>query len=288
MSELSISVIIPAFNEAQAISSVIQGICRALESRVKIYEVLVVNDGSTDGTADAARQAGATVFSKPVNHGYGQALTTGIQAARHEWILMIDADGSYPTEDIPKLLPFIPAFDLVIGARTGAHFWGTRTQALRRRVYLKIAAFIVGEKVPDANSGLRLVRRSLALHTGPVECLGYSFSTTMTLSFLKAGHCVKYVPISFEARTGTSKVRPIRDILRTLQLMAQVMIAYNPLKLFVTLGMAFAAMAVFFGIGYGLKGWSAWLISCVLCVLAALQCFIAGCVLDSIRMHRRS
>ncbi len=285
MPGLSISVVIPAYNEQEAVGPVVEGVGLALGGRVGEFEIIVVDDGSTDGTAEAARKSGATVLSHPVNRGYGQALTTGIQAAQHEWMLMIDADSSYPTTEIPKLLEFAPAFDLVIGARTGAHFWGSSAQAFRRKVYIKMTAFIVGEAIPDANSGLRLVRRSLALATGPVNCLGYSFTTTMTLSFLKAGRFVKYVPIAFQVRTGKSKIRPTRDILRALQIMTQVLIAYNPLKLFVTLASLPGIIGLLLWLGYLGNGSGFWLLCSTLCGLAALQCFMTGCLLDSIRMH---
>ena len=277
---------IPAYNEREAVGGVVRALREALAGRVRELEILVVDDGSTDGTAGAARAAEATVLAHPVNKGYGQSLLTGIAAARHDWILMIDGDGSYPASEAVKLLDSAPAFDMVVGARTGAHFWGTGTQAFLRSVYLAIASFIVGEPLPDANSGLRLVRKSMAASTGPVQCLGYSFTTTMTLSFFQAGRFVRFIPIEFAARTGRSKVKPVRDILRTLQLMTQVMLAFNPLKLFVTLAALPAAAGLLLGFGWLCCGSGATLIAAVLCAVAALHCFIAGCVLDSLRMHR--
>ena len=287
MKELSVSAVIPAYNESRAIAAVVASVREALGRVARDAEVVVVDDGSTDGTGEAAKSAGARVLRHPVNRGYGQALRTGIEAARHDWILMIDADGSYPPSQIDRLFEFGPDFDLVIGTRTGVHFWGSPMQALLRWIYLQIAGFIVGEKAPDANSGLRLVRRSLAAQAGPVECLGFSHSTTMTLSFLKAGRFVKFIPIEFHARVGQSKVRKARDILRTLQIMTQILIAYNPLKLFATLfAMFFAAAAVLAGI-FVFRGSWAWLVAGGLCALAAVECFLAGCLLDAIRMRAR-
>lgn len=290
MSELSVSVVIPAFNEAGAVGPLVEEIRSLLARELKSFEVVVVDDGSTDGTGEEAGKAQARVVRHPVNRGYGHALRTGIAAAKNDWIVTIDADRSYPPAQIAVLLPFAPAFDLVIGARTGVHFWGSPFSAFLRWTYLRIASFIVGEKVPDANSGLRLLRRSLALEPGPVQCLGYSYSTTMTLSFLQDGRFVKYVPIEFQARAGKSKVRMVRDVLRTLQLMTQVMIVYNPLKLFVALA-AFPALAAVGLLAYGAcplhHGRGYFLVSGVLMILLSKALFIAGCLLDSLRMLLR-
>lgn len=286
MSPLTVSVVVPAYNEAEAIGPVMADLYGELKKRGLEFEILVVDDGSSDGTAAAVNPAHARVISHPANGGYGRALLTGIEAAKHEWVLMIDADGSYPPSEILKLLDYAPAFDLVIGAREGAHFWGTPTKAFLRWVYLRLASFVVGVRVPDANSGLRLVRKSLVDQQALVRCLGYSFTTTMTLSFLMQGRFVKNMPIEFRARSGGhSKVKPFRDILRTLQLMTQVMIIYNPLKLFVTLAaLLVLKAAVLCGLG---AAWGA--PALILCSAVASACalfaFTAGCILDSMRMH---
>lgn len=286
MSALTVSVVVPAYNEAEAIGPVMADLHAELKSRGLVFEIIVVDDGSTDGTAGAVKPEHARVISHPANGGYGRALLTGIEAAKHEWVLMIDADGSYPPAEILKLLDYAPAFDLVIGAREGAHFWGTPTKALLRWVYLRLASFVAGVRVPDANSGLRLVRKSLVDQKALVRCLGYSFTTTMTLSFMMQGRFVKNMPIEFRARAGGySKVKPVRDILRTLQLMTQVMIIYNPLKLFVTLAalVTLKAAALYaLGVYWGAPV----LILCsAVASFGALFAFTAGCVLDSMRMH---
>jgi polyisoprenyl-phosphate glycosyltransferase len=222
----------------------------------------------------------------PANGGYGRALLTGIEAARHDWVLMIDADGSYPPSEILRLLDYAPDFDLVIGAREGAHFWGTPTKAFLRWVYLRLASFVVGARVPDANSGLRLVRKSLVDKQGLVRCLGYSFTTTMTLSFLMQGRFVKFLPIRFEARAGGhSKVKPVRDILRTLQLMTEVVIIYNPLKPFAILAALLALPALGALAAWAATGAIAWALTASVIAFASLFAFAAGCVLDSLRMH---
>ena len=287
MRDISISVVIPAYNEGAVVGPVVDGIRRTLSGLVTKFEIIVIDDGSKDGTAQAARGACANVICHPINRGYGQSLETGIAAARHDWILMMDADGSYPVGEAAKLLEFAPNFDLVIGTRTGVYFWGSPMQTFLRWVYLRIASFIVGESIPDANSGMRLVRRVMAAQAkGPVRCLGFSHSTTMTLSFLQDGRFVKFVPIEFSHRVGKSKVRPLRDILRTLQLMLLVMIAYNPTKLFITIACLPATAALALAVGYMLGHGETWIVSSTLLALGALACFATGCLLEALRMVR--
>lgn len=286
MEPSAVSVVVPAFNEEGGISEVVLGLTRALAGRD--HEVLVVDDGSTDGTAAAAAAAGARVLSHPVNRGYGRALVTGLAAARHPWVMMIDGDGSYPPEEAAKLLAAAPGFDMVVGVRAGRLFWGAPHQALLRWIYLTLASFVVGETIPDANSGLRLCRKDSFERSMPFLCLGYSFSTTMTLSFLQSGGFVRWEPIRFAARTGRSKVKPIRDILRTLQIMTQVLVYYNPLKLCTTLAAAVAAAAA--GTGFLLASWGGpalGALAATALVCTAILVFMAGCLLDAMRTHLR-
>lgn len=275
-----VTVVIPAFNEEGAIAQTIQGAAAALTAAGLKHEVITVDDGSTDGTAAAAEAAGGKVIRHPVNRGYGRSLLSGIHAASHEWILIIDADGSYPPEEIAKLLPHIPAFDMVVGAREGSLFWGTPVKALMRFIYLNIARFVAGEPIPDANSGLRIFRKEAVINSMPVMCYGYSFTTTMTLSFLNAGRFVRFEPIRFTERVGHSKVKPVRDILRTLQIMTQVIIYYNPLKLFATL--TFLVLGAF-----ALSMLFPPLALLVSAFYAAMLVFVAGLILEAIRLGRK-
>lgn len=286
MSAISVTVVVPAYNEAEAIGSVVADLHAELKRRGLDSEIIVVDDGSSDETSSAVTPAHARVIRHPANRGYGQALLTGIEAAKHDWVLMIDADGSYPPDAILRLLDFAPDYDLVVGKREGAHFWGTPVNAFLRWAYLRLASFIVGERVPDANSGLRLVRKSLVDRQGLVRCLGYSFTTTMTLSFLMQGRLVKFLPIEFRARAGgRSKVNPVRDILRTLQLMTEVVIIYNPLKLFATLAAWIGALALALTVLCFSGGGPFFLLCAALAALGSLFAFAIGCLLDSMRMH---
>ncbi|HXT02149.1 MAG TPA: glycosyltransferase family 2 protein [Elusimicrobiota bacterium] len=286
MAGLEISAVIPAYNEQDAIAPVVKKLTEALSRSAARFEIIVVDDGSTDKTYDNAIASGVVALRHPTNRGYGRSLMTAFSRAKYDWILMIDADGSYPPEEAEKLFAHAPASDLIIGARQGDTFWGTPLQAWRRRVYLRLASFVAGEPIPDANSGLRLLRKSAFDRSMPFLCLGYSFTTTMTLSFLSAGRFVAYVPVRFVERTGRSKVKPVRDILRTLQIMMQMMIYYNPLKLAAVvvaalLGTALAAFVLL----WACVDLGAALAAAFALFSLSVVVFLLGCVLDAIRLH---
>jgi len=287
----SVSVIIPSFNEVKGIGGVVGGIVNvfkraAASGQIDKYEILAIDDGSKDKTAAAALKAGAAVIKHPINRGYGHTLLTGIDTAQYNWILMIDGDGSYPPEEITKLLEQSNDFDMIIGARKGRLYWGNPLHSLVRQLYLLLAGFVAGERIPDANSGLRLFKKDVFINVMPFFCYGYSFSTTMTLSFLRSARFIAFIPTQYVARKGKSKVHFIRDVLRTLQIMLQIIIYYNPLKLAVTVFVLLSLAACLLANALWLSG------KVLLAVFSgislfglACQCLLFGCLLDSIRMH---
>jgi len=230
LSDKLVSVLIPAYNEENAIIKTIKDLESALSRSGWGYEIIVVDDSSTDGTAQAAKTTGVRVLSHPKNIGYGGALRTGIENASYEWVATIDADCSYPAEELLKLFPFADKHDMVVGARQGKHYWGTLLKYPARILFLAIAQFVVGKKIPDVNSGLRLMKKSIVTEMLPRLSRGFSFSTTITLSFLSSFRFVHFEPIVYSSRVGSSKVRYIRDTLRTLQLMLETIVYYNPIK----------------------------------------------------------
>lgn len=289
MDRLEVSAVIPVYNEVDGIGPVVKSLTEVLRRHAKGFEVIVVDDGSTDKTFENAQAAGATVVRHPLNRGYGRSLMTGFAKAKYDWILMVDGDGSYPAEEAAALFAQAPACDLVIGARQGKTFWGTPVQAFMRSTYLFLAGFVAGEDIPDANSGLRLLRKKAFEDSMPFICLGYSFTTTMTLSFLQSGRFVSYVPVRFVERTGRSKVRPVRDILRTLQIMTQMMIYYNPLKLAASVAAGvLVASALAFLFFLAASGLAVALPAATVMAASALVVFFLGCVLDAIRLHFRA
>jgi glycosyltransferase involved in cell wall biosynthesis len=225
-----ISIVIPAYNEERAITTVVADLKAAMAQADWIYEIIVVDDASKDATAKSAEATGVKVISHPTNVGYGGALHTGIGAAAYSWIAPIDSDCSYPAVELLKLLPYANSHDMVIGARQGKNYWGTFFKYPARLVFLALAQFVVGYKIPDVNSGLRIFRKSVVVEMLPRLCRGFSFSTTITLSFLTSYRFVRFEPIDYLSRVGSSKVRYFRDTLRTLQLMFETIVYYNPVK----------------------------------------------------------
>ena len=226
-----ISVLLPAFNEEAAIGDTVRRLVEVMAANALDGEIVVIDDGSTDATAELARAAGASVVRHPHNVGYGRALKRGILQAAHDTIVICDADGSYPVAEIPALLAkHDDGFDMVIGARTG--FRDGWLKAPLRRLLRWLVEYTCGRRIEDVNSGLRVFERPTVTGFLPTLCDTFSFTTSLTLAYNMTGLFVGDVPISYQERRGRTKVRLVRDTLRTLQYIVQAIIYYNPLKLF--------------------------------------------------------
>lgn len=227
-----LSIIIPAYNEEDGIRPTIERLRAVASSHDWEMEIIVVDDGSHDKTGEAARAAGATVIRNPVNGGYGLSLQRGIRAARNEYVAITDADGTYPVEELPSLVAMLDeGLDMAVGARQGDHYRQSWWKHPARIVFKVIAEFVAGRKIPDINSGLRVMRRSVLLPYLERTCTGFSFTTSITLILMLNGHFVAYRPIRYDQRIGTTKVRHFRDTLRTGQIMTSIIAAHNPIKL---------------------------------------------------------
>jgi glycosyltransferase involved in cell wall biosynthesis len=215
-----VSVVIPAFNEEAAIGKQVREVEEALRASGWAFEILVVDDGSTDGTGAAADTLGVKVLRRERNGGYGTALKSGIAAAAYEWILITDADGTYPSAAIPELLSRTVRADMVVGARTGARVTIPAARRPAKWILRQYASLIVGRRIPDLNSGMRVMRRSYVERFRDLLPPGFSFTTTITLAMLRAGAQVEYVPIDYFRRTGESKITPM-DFWRFLRLITR-------------------------------------------------------------------
>jgi glycosyltransferase involved in cell wall biosynthesis len=241
---IDISIVIPAYEEELAIGKVLDAVKQSMDTTSYRYEILVVDDGSQDKTAQVARTKHVRVHQHRENYGSGAARKTGIQEARGAIVVMIDADGTYPAEAIPTLLAHFPAYDQVIGARQsekGTHRW---LRTLVKIAIKRLASYLVGKPIPDLNSGLRAFKRDLMRRYLYLLPDGFSCVSTMSLAFLANKHSVAYVPIPYFARIGQSKFHPIRDTYRYLLTVIRVVTYFNPLHVFLPLSLVL--------IGFGL------------------------------------
>lgn len=280
-----ISIIIPALNEAGGIQGTIASLRETLSKTPEAgAEILVVDDGSSDDTGRLASEAGATVVRHPHNVGYGQALKSGILAAEHDTIVIIDADLTYPAEAIPTLVAeFRRGFDMVVGARTGHHYEGSMFKGPLRQVLKFLVEFSAGRAIPDANSGLRVFSRETIRGYLPHLCNTFSFTTSLTLAYMLTGRFVSYLPIAYHARVGQTKVRLLKDSLRTLQYIAQAIIYYNPLKLFMLLTLVTIAMAIVGFVTAAITGLNAPYFLGVGGLLMSILIFALGLIADLLR-----
>ena len=250
-SEWSLTVLLPAYNEAAAIEQVLAEVVDALSAEPVRYEILLVDDGSTDGTPDLAEQFARTCWQCPIRvlrcperRGAGAARKRGIRHARGDVVVMLDADGTYPAEAIPRLLRYFPAYDQVNGARTSEQ--GTLPWLRRPAKWFirKLACYLTGHSIPDLNTGLKAFKRDVMLGWLWVVPDGFSCVTTMTLAFLTNGYAVKYVPVAYRPRIGRSKFHPVKDTLSYLATVLRMVLYFRPLKVFVPLaGLLIAAGA---------------------------------------------
>lgn len=226
------TVVIPAHNEAAAIAETLNGLKDSLAAIQAPHEIIVVDDGSSDGTAENASLEGVTVITHPTNGGYGRSLLTGIEAAHYDVIVIVDADGTYPVSDLNALLKvYERGFHMVVGARQGVYYRQSLSKSLLRSVFRFLAEFTCGRKIPDINSGFRVFNRRPVLRWRDSMSTGFSFTTTITLLFMLNNLLVGYMPISYSKRIGKSKVRLVRDGLRSLQIIITTIAQFNPLKL---------------------------------------------------------
>jgi glycosyltransferase involved in cell wall biosynthesis len=276
----SVSIVVPAFNEAASIAEVVD----VLRSAAPWREVLVVDDGSTDPTAERAAAVGATVIRHPYNKGNGAAVKSGIRHATGDYVLILDADGQHPPEDALRIAARLGEFDLVIGARSDA----THATAARRAgnaLLNRVASFLTGRRIPDLTSGFRGARRDCLrefLHLLPN---GFSTPTTTTLAFIKAGYNVAFEPVQARQRRGQSKIRLARDGARFFVIILKIVTLFSPLRIFLPV----SAAAFVLGAGYALWTiyWQSHVAnSSVLLIMFAVIVFLVGLVSEQISTLR--
>jgi glycosyltransferase involved in cell wall biosynthesis len=235
LKKLDVSVVIPVFNEEAVIKETVHAVRTALErSEVANSEIIVVNDGSRDRSQAIIRSIeGIVMCEHPVNRGYGASLKTGISKARYDWILIIDADGTYPANAIPKLIEESPNHDMVVGARTGVNVHIPLMRRPAKYILNQVANILTGINIPDLNSGLRLFKKEVAIRFWNLFPEGFSFTTTITVACHVNNLYVKYIPINYYKRKGKSTINPIKDFTSFFFLIFRMILYFAPLKFFI-------------------------------------------------------
>jgi len=281
--KMKVSIIIPAYNEEEAIKGTLQKLKG--ENKSQNWEIIVVDDASSDDTAKFASETGVKVIRHPYNKGYGASLKTGVRNAKNDIVVFMDADDQHNPNDIGALLEHIGDYDMVVGARSKTSY----ISLFRKpgKVLLStIANYLMNMKIPDLNSGFRAVKKEVIdkfIHILPNS---FSFSATITLAAIKGGFNIKYIPITTYKRKGKSTINPIRDGINTLLLIIRIVVLFNPLKIFFpvsfflfALGMGYLIFALIF-LGFHIPS------GAVLLIISSIIIFFFGILADQISAFR--
>jgi glycosyltransferase involved in cell wall biosynthesis len=284
-----LAVVIPAYNEEQSLTLTVHGLRDALNAAGVDHELVVVDDGSTDRTAEIASGLGVRVVRHERNRGYGAALKSGIRSATAPYIAIIDADGTYPIARLADL--YFEAVNTgsehVIGARRGAQVHDTPGRWIARRVLRLIAFVATGRWIDDLNSGMRVFSRDVALQYWTLYPNGFSFTTTITIATLQSDVDVRFTPIDYFEREGKSHIKPVRDFFRFFGVIVRISFLYAPLRFFVVPGVVLliggAALSLVQMFGSRDVGDSA-----VIVLLFGGQLLLNGLIAESLaRLHKR-
>lgn len=248
---MNLSIILPAKNESAAIGATISSI----RQHYPDAEVIVVNDGSTDSTAAVAEAAGAKVVHHPYSKGNGAAIKSGTRVATGSVIVFMDADGQHDPADIPRLLARLDdGHDMVVGARQNGS-QASVGRGLANGFYNKLATYMTGHRIEDLTSGFRAVRADKFREFLYLLPNGFSYPTTSTMAFFRAGYSVAYEPIHAAQRIGKSHIKPLQDGMRFLLIIFKIGTLYSPLKLFAPIAAAaFALASIWYGYTLGTEG----------------------------------
>ena len=278
-----ITIVIPALNEGQSIANVVGNLIR----RFGTPEIIVINDGSEDNTGEEAKKSGARVINHERNRGYGWCLRTGVLASEREYVLFCDADGQHTAEDVERVANAIDGFDMVVGERgNDSHISILRVPG--KYVLRKFADFLAGERIPDLNSGLRIVRRRVLLKYLHLMPNGFSFSTTTTFALLKGNYSIKWVPITTGVRIGKSTVRQFKHGPQTLMLILRLTVLFEPLKIFLIVTRWLALFSIIsLGVDIAQGGDAGLSDTTVILSISMLIIFMFGLLCDQVSSLRR-
>lgn len=245
--DLDVTIIIPVYHEMEIIADIIERVRVTMDRLQRLYEILVIDDGSKDDTAARAKKAGARVISHPYNIGNGAAIKTGIRQAQGKILVMMDGDGQHNPEDIPLLLEKIDRFDMVVGARTHdseSHLHRNIANGL----YNFFASYICKRKIMDLTSGFRAIKTSIAHQFVTMLPNTFSYPTTITMAVIHQGYSLTYVPIKTNRRIGKSKIKLFADGSRFFLIILKIATLLSPMRVFLPV-----SLTIFLtGVGYGI------------------------------------
>lgn len=229
-----LTILLPAYNEAENIGETISNI----KALYPDFEILVVDDASTDDTIPNAMAAGANVWPHPYNMGNGAAIKTGLRCASGDWIIMMDADGQHNPADIARLLEFKDRYDMVVGARTSLSETSLHRD-IANTLYNWLATYVTKFKIEDLTSGLRLVKKETVQDYIYLLPNTFSYPSTLTIAYLRSGRSIKYVPIQTAKRSGKSKIKLLQDGTRFFLIIAKIATLFSPLRIFLPISLLF-------------------------------------------------
>jgi glycosyltransferase involved in cell wall biosynthesis len=279
-----VTVVIPVFNEETGIQKLLDKI---IELKLpEVYEILVIDDGSTDHSLEVIKKYPVKVFSHNVNKGYGAALKSGIRKAHGDKVIILDSDGQHDPDQIPLLAGMLDEYEMVIGTR-GTGSFQVSTRQLGKRVIRWVGEYLVEQKLPDYNSGYRGFNRELIKGMLHILPNGFSFSTTSTLAFLKEGYSIGVMPIVVSERVGrTSSVKFFKDGAKTIMLIMRIIMLFNPLKIFFPASVFITIVGIVYGV-YGYSIAARFSNGAIVVTILGMFVFFIGLMADQISIMNR-
>ena len=285
-SAVTVSIVVPAYNEAGQIASVLGSIIAQLRQLEGSWELLVVDDGSTDGTAAAASAVDPLIriVQHPYNQGNGAAVKTGIRQACGEIVILMDGDGQHDPADLPRFIEGCSKFDMVVGARGRGSQAGWH-RGIANSIYNRFATYVTGQKIADLTSGFRGIRREVARRFLSLLPNGFSYPTTITLCLMRAGFSVAYIPIKTAQRSGKSKIKLFRDGTKFFLVIMKICMLFSPLRIFLPVSFYVFLM----GLGYyGYTYWNSHRFTnmSMLLFTTSVQIFMMGLIAEQVAQMR--